>query len=258
MPKTSVSKPVICFDDGTGLPDKADLILESPLLIRIGNKLCLKVMRTPGDETSQAAGFCLTEGLVESPENIIGIDIGRKNGLDVVKVRLSADRQAVAARLIGRKETGADSFKETRRTIRPLERRIRTTETKIRAAVSLLASRQMLYKKTRGTHAALIIDGRGRALAMAEDVGRHNVLDKVIGRVFLNNQIKSTAMAVISSRLNYELVLKAARAGLEVMIGISRPTGPAVEMAVSTNMTLACDQDGRLLGFSGHERLVPD
>ena len=90
---------------------------------------------------------------------------------------------------------------------------------------------------------------------MFEDAGRHNALDKAIGRVLLDNGLEAAAMGVMSSRLSYELVQKAARAGLEVLVGISRPTMLAVDLAISVNMTLICAQEGKLLVFCGTERI---
>ena len=92
-------------------------------------------------------------------------------------------------------------------------------------------------------------------MAWAEDVGRHNALDKAIGKAFLKGELEQIRVGAMSSRLSFELVQKAARAGLEIMVSMSRPTALAVELAESLNMTLAClgKKKGFMI-FCGKER----
>jgi FdhD protein len=95
-------------------------------------------------------------------------------------------------------------------------------------------------RKTWSCHGAMLFDDRLTPLAVAEDVGRHNALDKAVGKVLMDNKLSRARVAVVSSRLSYELVQKAARAQVAVLIGMSRPTAMAVEMGRKLNMTLAC------------------
>jgi FdhD protein len=98
---------------------------------------------------------------------------------------------------------------------------------------------QVLYRETRASHAAAIYDARLELLAIAEDVGRHNALDKAIGKLFLEKRLPQAAILILSSRISYELVQKAARAHIPFILAASRPTALAVELAASLNMTLA-------------------
>ena len=101
----------------------------------------------------------------------------------------------------------------------------------------------------------MVFDMELKPMAWAEDVGRHNALDKAIGKVFLNGEKKKARIAVLSSRLSFELVQKAARSQLEIMISMSRPTALAVELAERLNMTLAClGKKKGLMIFCGKER----
>jgi FdhD protein len=94
-------------------------------------------------------------------------------------------------------------------------------------------------------------------VAFAEDVGRHNALDKAIGKVLMQRRLADAAILVLSSRISFELVQKAARARLPVVIGMSRPTALAVDMGRSLNMTLACaDKESGLIFFCGEERIL--
>jgi len=103
----------------------------------------------------------------------------------------------------------------------------------------------------------MIADRDGNNLAVAEDVGRHNALDKAIGKVFLENRLEEAALLVLSSRTSYELVQKAGRARIPVVVSVSRPTSLAVDLARRLNMTLACLAPGYgLLIFCGEERIV--
>jgi FdhD protein len=102
----------------------------------------------------------------------------------------------------------------------------------------------------------MLFDSKLDLLGVAEDVGRHTALDKAIGKVFMGGQLAKARLAVLSSRMSYELVQKAARAHLAILISISRPTGLAVELGKTLNMTLAClSKKNGLLVFCGKERL---
>jgi FdhD protein len=94
-------------------------------------------------------------------------------------------------------------------------------------------------------------------LAFAEDVGRHNALDKAIGKAFMNGELSEVFMAILSSRLSYELIQKLARARLPVTVSNSRPTALAAEMGRNLNMTLACTaNDSELILISGEDRII--
>jgi FdhD protein len=94
-------------------------------------------------------------------------------------------------------------------------------------------------------------------ISFAEDVGRHNALDKAIGKVFINRKLPEAIILILSSRISYELVQKAARAHLPIMISKSRPTALAAEMGQALNMTLACtDKESELIIVCGENRIV--
>ncbi|MFP4445823.1 MAG: formate dehydrogenase accessory sulfurtransferase FdhD [Desulfosudaceae bacterium] len=260
----SLMRRVTRFGDGAGQVDEMPIIVEEPLSIRIDGRPYSVVMRTPGDETAHVAGFCLAEGLVDSPDDIVTIGFCTEEGTNVATVTLTAERRSVAGGLLDRRGfvsqtscgiCGKEVLQDMQQIMRPLAAQTRLTPDQIRVAVGMLLPRQKLHKQTRGAHAAMILDNDNRVLSMAEDVGRHNALDKAIGDLFWQEKLDSAVLGVMSSRLSYELVQKAARGGLEVLVGISRPTLLAVELAASLNMTLACAQDGQVLVFTGAERV---
>jgi len=116
---------------------------------------------------------------------------------------------------------------------------------------------QPLRRKTRATHAALIIGAVTNVLSSAEDVGRHNAVDKAIGKLFLDHTLFQAKGLILSSRISYELVQKAARAGIPFILAVSRPTALAVNLASRLNMTLAClAPKSGLYVFCGEHRLI--
>ena len=109
-----------------------------------------------------------------------------------------------------------------------------------RLTVSAIASaRSGLRERTSASHAAAIYNSDFRLLSVAEDVGRHNALDKAIGKLFLNRTLATASILVLSSRISFELVQNAARARIPIILAISRPTSLAVELASQLNITLA-------------------
>ncbi|MCF8110289.1 MAG: formate dehydrogenase accessory sulfurtransferase FdhD [Desulfobacteraceae bacterium] len=243
-----------------------DLIVEEPLSIRVEGKPYSVVMRTPGDEIAHTAGFCLSEGIVEHPEDIADIGFCEQDQTNVATLTVTGKRRGSIERLLERKgfvsqtSCGICGKEIITDLLQVLTRATGNTvfeAEKIMACVESLSSSQPLHKKTRSAHAAAIFDREVNKMASAEDVGRHNALDKAIGKVFLDRRIKDACLGVMSSRLSYELVQKAGRAGLEMLVGISMPTSLAVNLADSVNMTLACAKNGRLMVFCGEGRINP-
>jgi FdhD protein len=240
------------------------LITEEPLSIRVAGSPYSVVMRTPGDENAHVAGFCLAEGLVDHPEDIVTISFCTEDQTNVATLTLTEERRIQAAGLLERKGfvsqtscgiCGKEVIEDIARVLVPVKAATVFPVSRIMAGVEQLPDYQPLYRKSRSSHAAVIFSHSMEPMAAAEDVGRHNALDKAIGKVFMLNQMKNACLAIMSSRLSYELVQKAGRAGLEMLVGISRPTALAVDLARSVNMTLACAKDGRLMVFCGDHRI---
>lgn len=243
-----------------------DLIVEEPLSIRVQGNPYSIVMRTPGDEIAHTAGFCLAEGLVDSPDEIVTISFCKEDETNVATVTLTDERQSSIAGLLERKGfvsqtscgiCGKEIIADISQILHPATWNSVFEADLVMACIDTLSSNQPLYEKTRGAHAAAIFDKNMNQMASAEDVGRHNALDKAIGKVFMEKKIKEACLGIMSSRLSYELVQKAARAGLEILVGISMPTALAVDLADSVNMTIACTKNRRLMVFCGDQRITP-
>ncbi|MCU0557079.1 MAG: formate dehydrogenase accessory sulfurtransferase FdhD [Desulfobacterales bacterium] len=242
------------------------LVGEAPLLIRVqGHRLSLG-MRTPGEEIPQAAGFCLAEGIVDAAGDITGLAYAQNGADAIVDVTLSAARWAgVAERFEAQggaralmAQVDSDRLVAALADIVPpfcgpgdaLDGRLALD------CLQRLDELQPLRAKTRAAHAAAVFRSDLTLLTASEDVGRHNAVDKAVGRLLLDGTLRAAALLVLSSRISFDLVQKAARAGVAAIFSMSRPTRLAVQTALRLNMTLAClaRPDG-LLVFCGKERI---
>lgn len=264
--KNTASYPVTLCEKGASRPATHELIGEEPLLIRIDGNPYSVVMRTPGEELFHAAGFCLGEGIADSPDDFL--TLGHCPDLDpnVVEIRLKPERREKIRELLGRRGflsqtscgiCGKEMVKDLHQILRPAEKGPQVPIERILDCIRALFENQKLYPATRGSHASMIFDKGLAMISYAEDVGRHNALDKAIGKAFMSRRLPEAAVLVLSSRISYELVQKAARARLPIMVGKSRPTALAVEMGQTLGMTIACaGGESELIVFCGADRIV--
>ncbi len=253
-------------DEESCRTSEQELIGEEPLSILVEDQPYAVVMRTPGEELFHVAGFCLGEGLVDRREDFATLGYCEDMDPNVVSVKLTPSRREMVASLLERRGfisqtscgiCGKEMVKDLCQILTPIHDEAGINVTQAIAVAGRLDDYQKLYERTRGSHAVLLFDEQFNVLAVSEDVGRHNALDKAIGKLFMSGQLSKARMAVLSSRISYELVQKAARAHLPVMLSHSRPTALAVELGNSLNMTLAClDDDSGLMIFCGEERLT--
>jgi FdhD protein len=260
------SYSVIRCEKGLCRKDNHELIQEEPLLIRVDGKPYSVVMRTPGDEIPHAAGFCLGEGLVDDRNDFAALGFCQDRDPNVVDIRLKTERREKITDILDRRGflsqtscgiCGKEMVKDLYQTLKPSENNVQVDIDNIFVCIEKLSENQAYYSTTRGSHAAMLVDSRFDILSFAEDVGRHNALDKAIGKLLLDGNLRDAVMVILSSRISYELVQKAARARLPIMVSESRPTGLAVEMGETLNMTLACTaKNSELLLFCGEKRII--
>jgi FdhD protein len=239
---------VVRCDDALLEEGTQDFIREEPLLISVADRPYALVMRTPGDETALAAGFCLSEGLVELRQDILSIVYeDRDPTQNHVRVSLSNERrQRVASQLAERgvlrpgtsHVSGREMIEGGAEQGTPAAARSEIRISEIHACVEKFFRLQEHYARTRGTHAVMLFDENLEPIAKSEDVGRHNAMDKSIGALFLENRLQDVRCAVLSCRISYEILQKAARARISVLISKSHPTSMAVDLGVKLNMIL--------------------
>jgi FdhD protein len=221
-----------------------DLTIEEPLEIRIGRKTLATTMRTPGNDDELAAGFLVSEAIVRDRSAIEKISRDSDNRVIVdlaadVKVRLnSAQRFGTISSSCGL--CGKTSIDEIRQNFSPVE------PTKIRVDIKVLLStpaklreKQSDFARTGGIHAAGIFDLNGTAKIVREDIGRHNAVDKAIGRAFLDKQLPlNRSILLVSGRASFEIMQKALSAGIPIVASVSAPSTLAVNFARESNQTL--------------------
>lgn len=257
-------KNAISWHKDSHMIEKLHLIGEEPLSIRIQGKAYSVIMRTPGEEIEHAAGFCLAEGIADSPDDIESISFCNDANTNVVAVMLKKSRRDIISSIMDRrgfisqtscgicgKELAEDLFQK----IQPVASKTCINKTKAMECLEALSSKQPLRQQTRAAHAAAVYNPDFTLISIAEDVGRHNALDKAIGKLFLKNRLSEISFLILSSRISYELVQKAARARIPVIISISRPTSLAVELAMKLHIGLACfAPNNGLYIFDSHHR----
>jgi FdhD protein len=242
-----------------------ELIGEEPLLIHINEKPYSVVMRTPGEETFHAVGLCLGEGLVDSFDDIETIGYDPDLDSNMIDIWLKPERQKKIAPLLKRTSyvsqtscgiCGKKMIEDLNQILTPAQNGFEVDIEEIFDCIKKLSQNQNYYPRTRGSHAALLFDEKLDVLTFAEDVGRHNALDKAIGKAFMDGTLDRASLLVMSSRISYELVQKAVRAGLPMIVSKSRPTALAVKMGKSLNMTLACVfEHSQILVLCGEGRI---
>ena len=266
--KNTESYQVIRYEKGVCRTGFHELIGEEPLLIRIDEKPYSVVMRTPGEELFHAAGFCLGEGIVDSPDDFTTIGYCKDLDPNVIDIRLTPERHEKIHDLLERRGfvsqtscgiCGKEMIKDLYQILTPSEDAFQVEINRLFDCINKLSKNQMYYQSTKGSHAAMIFDNKLEMISFAEDVGRHNALDKAIGKVLINRKLPEAVILILSSRISYELVQKAARAHLQIIISNSRPTALAAEMGQALNMTLACtDKESELIIVCGENRIVFD
>ncbi|MBL0713308.1 MAG: formate dehydrogenase accessory sulfurtransferase FdhD [Desulfosarcina sp.] len=251
------------------LPDPTDrltLIAEEPLSIRVQGQPFVVVMRTPGDEKEHAAGLCLAEGIIDTPDDITNLSLCDGPESNTVTVTLSKtaaarfraqDHRRAHISQTGCGLCGKELILDLYQNLQPVPDGPVIASAAAAKCLLSIDQYQPLRAATRAAHAAALFDRQGQFLTVAEDVGRHSALDKSIGRLFLGRQLSRIGFLVLSSRISYELVQKAARARIPVILANSRPTALAVALAEGLNITLATKMPGGggLFIFTGNERL---
>jgi FdhD protein len=254
-------------DDGFFAADY-DLAVEELLEIYIDDCPYAITMRLPGDDINLAAGFCFTEGIIASRNDLLEIKHCKTiPGDRRVLVYLNPNRSDGVAQHQGRPEhfsksscgvCGKTRAEEIYSEIPPVRTFHGIPAGDILELKELFEARQTVFRITGCTHAACLFDPRQNPLAFAEDIGRHNAFDKAIGALVNAGKTEEAFLAIVSSRLSFEMVQKAAVLGLEILAGLSAPTSMAVEMAERLNITLIgfLRENGMSI-YTHPERILP-
>jgi len=251
--------------DGESLAPARDTVIEETPVAFVYNGLAHAVMMaTPSDLEDFALGFSLSEGIIDRPGELLEVEVLPLD--DGVLLRLGVE-EARARALESRRRSiagrsscglcGAENIEQVMRHPHPVESNLRVAHARLHAAFDALTAHQVLNARTGAVHAAGWADETGTLRLVREDVGRHNALDKLIGGIVRAGLRPQAGFALITSRASFEMVQKAATAGIPILAAISAPTALAVRVAQETGLTLAgFARDGSHNVYTGAQRLT--
>ena len=269
MSPSVTSTRLLRFADGRAAGEADDVLAaEEPLEIRVEGRSIAVVMRTPGHDRELAAGFLLTEGVIKSAKDLFDITTcvapagaGKGNAVDVALARPGAvDLEKLTRHVFTSSSCGIcsqASIDAVLRVRKPLADGVRIEPRTLLALPAALAERQTTFHITGGLHACALFDRTGKLLAIREDVGRHNALDKLIGWALLEKRTPLRGhIVLLSGRASFEMMQKAHAAGIPVVAAISAPSSLAVEFARTSGQTLAgFVRGGSMNVYAGAQRI---
>jgi FdhD protein len=215
-----------------------EVAVELPLEIRLNGEPVAVTMRTPGNDDELAAGFLYGEGIVEGVREVRPPDDLAANTIDVIAPGAVPPPQRRFYTTSSCGVCGKGALEEVEAIAPPVEGGPQIERSLLAALPDRL--RQPAFERTGGLHATGLFDAAGEPLVVREDVGRHNAMDKVVGRAVIDGGLPfADGVLCVSGRLAFELVQKAARAGAPILVGVGAPTSLAVELAADRGITLA-------------------
>ncbi|MGW1957208.1 formate dehydrogenase accessory sulfurtransferase FdhD [Streptomyces sp. NPDC001920] len=279
MGRVTERRKVIRIRDGAVSTRPDTLVAEEPLEIRLNGKPLAITMRTPGDDFALAAGFLVSEGVLggaEELQNIVycaGATADGSNTYNVVDVKtapgvvvadITLERNVYTTSSCGL--CGKASLDAVRTTARwPVDDTHGGDRPPLRLDPGLLASlpdrlraAQRVFDRTGGLHAAALFTEDGELVDVREDVGRHNAVDKLVGRALQQGDLPlSRTVLLVSGRASFELAQKAVMAGIPVLAAVSAPSSLAVDLAAETGLTLVGFLRGSSMNvYAGEHRLA--
>jgi len=251
-------------DGSRRVPD--ELIVEEPLAIRLDGVLVATTMRTPGDDFELAVGFCITEGVLhdvpirtvrycgEGPAaqaeyNDVTVDTGGRAPAPTPRLGPASSSCGIC---------GTVAIDDLRERLRPLD--VEPFEIGVLAGLADRIDGQALFSTTGAVHAAVAFDRSGMPQVLREDIGRHNAVDKVVGRLHMDGLLPAGDLGLwVSGRASFEMAQKAWAAGFACLVAVSGPSALAVDTAVVANLQLAGFARGdRFNLYTGALRSVRD
>ncbi|MEU3614586.1 formate dehydrogenase accessory sulfurtransferase FdhD [Streptomyces sp. NPDC006872] len=274
MGRVTERRKVIRIRDGVVSARPDTLVAEEPLEIRLNGKPLAITMRTPGDDFALAAGFLVSEGVLATASDLLnivycaGATVDGSNTYNVVDVRtapgvripdITLERNVYTTSSCGL--CGKASLDAVRTTTRwPIADTppLRIEPEFLASLPDRLRAAQRVFDRTGGLHAAALFSEDGELLDVREDVGRHNAVDKLVGRALQNGDLPlSRTILLVSGRASFELAQKAVMAGIPVLAAVSAPSSLAVDLAVETGLTLVGFLRGSSMNvYAGEDRIA--
>jgi FdhD protein len=264
--RRSESLLVTVYEDGSLKRRPDELIVEEPMTIQLDGAIVSTTMRTPGNDYELAAGFCFSDGLLggtrvtgvrycadgaasESQFNVVTVETGGKAPVPTPRLGTTTSSCGLC---------GNDAIEALCDRLEPLPATPAIALDVLAAMPAVALADQGLFSTTGAVHAAAAFTPSGEVLITREDVGRHNAVDKVVGRMLLDGRLPATGLGLfVSGRASFELVQKAWAAGFGTLVAVSGPTALAVQTARRAGLTLAGFVRGQRLNVYAPERIQP-
>ncbi|MGE5245726.1 MAG: formate dehydrogenase accessory sulfurtransferase FdhD [Betaproteobacteria bacterium] len=244
---------------------------EEPLEIRLHGRPFAVVMRTPGHDRELAAGFLLSEGVLRGADDLGTIehctDAGAEHPENIVNVTLTNESPETLGRVLANRRQvtmnsscglcGRLTIESLRAAAPPIEGACTVAAPVLASLPDRLRAAQVVFDETGGLHAAGLFTPAGELIEVAEDVGRHNAVDKVVGRMLMREALPlSSSVLFVSGRTSYEIVQKAFLAGVPIVGAVSAPSSLAIDLAKEAGITLVGFVRGGGFNIYAHERRI--
>jgi FdhD protein len=272
FPSSALEFDVVRVDAGVTRVVVDVAAAEEPLELRLGGQPFVVIMRTPSADRELAAGFLLSEQIITAPDDVAEMrsctDGDGRDTTNVLNIWLQGDAAARAQRAIGERRhvtansacgvCGRRSIEDLLAGTRGINARADVKRTVIGSLPETLRAAQPTFDRTGGLHAAGLFTTAGGLRRIAEDVGRHNAVDKVIGASLFADEVPlGDALLFVSGRTSFEIVQKAVVAGIPIVASVSAPSSLAIELAREAGVTLiGFVRDGGFNIYTRHERVV--
>ncbi|PSL01865.1 FdhD protein [Haloactinopolyspora alba] len=244
MGQMTTRRPVLRLRSGRAAQRPDTLAVEEPLVVRVAGETLTTTMRTPGHDFDLVAGWLVGEGAVADKADIAGMKecVDEDNTVDVALAEgVAPPRPRAFATTSACGVCGADRVSDVHAALRwPLSGDLtRVDLAAVSALPELMRAEQRVFDRTGGLHAAGLFDASGRLIVTREDVGRHNAVDKVVGAALRSGRLPLAGHVLqVSGRASFELVQKAAAAGVPMLSAVSAPSSLAVDLADECGLTL--------------------
>ncbi|MCX5780889.1 MAG: formate dehydrogenase accessory sulfurtransferase FdhD [Firmicutes bacterium] len=236
------------------------VVQEKPLTLFLNHIELATMICSPGGYQELGVGFLLSEGMVQKPEDILEISVKEEEGLLWIESTAQVPQTGTFLRrhiasCCGKSRAGL-YFINDARTLKRVESEVRFTAEQLLTMIDTLEEKSVTFRLTGGVHSAALADQSG-LLAMYEDIGRHNAVDKVLGYAFMNRIDPHDKCLLLSGRIASEILIKAAHAEIPIVLSRSAPTGLTIELAEDLNITVVGFARGKKFSVYSHpERVI--
>jgi FdhD protein len=241
------------------------LVVEESLLININGNPFTLTMRSPGFEKELTIGLLFTEKIIEKNTPYEYFVVEKRNGI-ITAVNVLIDKVYLKKELLDKRNLlsvsscgicGKTELNDQLDCQNPIESKLQITATQLLLFFDIMKKNQVLFSNTSGCHAAALMDVEGNLIAIMEDIGRHNAVDKVIGDTIIRGIEKNDLILLVSGRVSYEIVTKSYIAGFPILAAISAPSSLAVDLSADMGITLLgfC-RENRVTCYTHNERII--